>query len=141
MMLSQTAEYALRAVVALAQHPESPKTAAQIAKLTKVPEHYLSKVLHALAKGGIISSRRGLHGGYALEHSPEKLPLLDVINAVDPFKRIDSCPLKLETHGTNLCALHKRINASIASIEDVFRNSTIHTILEEPSPSIPLQDS
>ena len=48
-MISQTSEYALRAVVSLAQSPEQPHTATEIAKLTKVPEHYLSKVLQALA--------------------------------------------------------------------------------------------
>ena len=97
-MISQTAEYALRAVVALAQSPEKTHTATEIARLTKVPEHYLSKVLHALAKAEVVRSQRGLHGGYVLAHSPDQLSLLTVINAVDPIKHIESCPLKLESH-------------------------------------------
>ena len=139
-MISQTAEYALRAAVCLAQNIEKPLTTAEIARLTKVPESYLSKVLHSLAKGGIVISKRGLHGGYTLGHPIESLPLLNIINAVDPIRRIESCPLKLESHGTNLCALHKRVNDSIKLMEDVFRTSTIQTILEEPTKSIPLCD-
>ncbi len=140
-MISQTAEYALRAVVCLAQNPAKPLTTVEIARITKVPEHYLSKVLHRLAKGGIVRSQRGLHGGYILNHAVDQLPLLGIINAVDPIKQIESCPLKLDTHGTNLCALHKKINHSIKLMEEVFKNSTVQTILDEPSQSIPLLDS
>lgn len=140
-MISQTAEYALRAVVCLAQHPKKPLTTAEIAKWTKVPEPYLAKVLKALAKGEIVISKRGLHGGYILGHPANNLPLLNIINVVDPIKQIESCPLKLKAHGTNLCALHKRINQSMKLMEDVLRNATIQTILEEPSKSIPLCES
>ncbi len=140
-MISQTSEYALRAVVSLALSPEQPHTATEIAQLTKVPEHYLSKVLHALAKGGIVNSQRGLHGGYVLAHAPDHLPLLDVINAVDPIRHIESCPLKLETHGTHLCPLHKKVNGAISLIEELFRDATIGTILAEPTRSIPLVES
>jgi Rrf2 family protein len=125
-------------VVCLAQNPDKPLTNVEIARLTKVPEHYLSKVLHALVKGGIVRSQRGLHGGYILTQAIDKLPLLDIINAVDPIKQIESCPLKLGAHGTNLCALHKRINHSIKLMEEAFNASTIQTILDEPSKSVPL---
>jgi len=137
-MISQTAEYALRAVVCLAQNPERPQTNIEIARLTKVPEHYLSKVLQALAKGGIVGSRRGLHGGYSLLHAVDRLPLLDIINAVDPIRRIESCPLKLDAHGKDLCALHLRINRSIQLMEEAFRNATVQTIIDETSKSVPL---
>ena len=140
-MISQTAEYALRAAVCLAQNIEKPLTTAEIANCTKVPESYLSKVLHALVKGGIVTSKRGLHGGYILAHPVDVLPLLDIINTVDPIKMIETCPLKLESHGTNLCALHKSINQSIKLMEDVFKNATIKTILDDPTKSIPLQNS
>ena len=141
MMISQTAEYALRAVVSLAQKPEKPLTTAEIAKATKVPEFYLSKVLHALAKAEIVYSKRGVHGGYTLSNPAGQTPLLDVINAVDPMKKIESCPLKLKAHAKNLCALHKRINHSISLMQEAFRSVTIQTILEEPSKSIPLCES
>ncbi|MBC8288592.1 MAG: Rrf2 family transcriptional regulator [Nitrospinae bacterium] len=140
-MISQTSEYALRAVVCLAQNPDKPHTTAEIAKWTKVPEHYLSKVLLALAKSDVVFSKKGLHGGYVLAQAPEDLPLLDVINAVDPIKHIKSCPLKLKTHGTNLCRLHHRLNESIDMMEELFRNSTVALILSEPTQSIPLCES
>ena len=140
-MISKTSEYALRAVVCLAQSPDKPHTTAEIAKLTKVPEHYLSKVLLMLAKHEVVYSKKGLHGGYILEHMPENIPLLNVINAVDPIKYIKTCPLKLKTHGTNLCRLHTRLNDSIGLVEKMFRTSTVGTILSDPTKSIPLCES
>ena len=47
-MLSQTVEYALRAVVYLAMHSPDPQTTAAIAKATQVPTAYLAKVLQGL---------------------------------------------------------------------------------------------
>ena len=79
--------------------------------------------------------------GMGLAHGPDRLPLLDVVNAVDPIRHIESCPLKLETHGTRLCPLHKKVNRAISLIEDLFRDATIGTILAEPAKSIPLCDS
>jgi Rrf2 family protein len=140
-MISQTSEYALRAVICLAQHPDELHTATKIAKLTKVPDSYLSKVLLILAKHEVVISKKGLHGGYGLAHSPEKLTLWAIINAVDPIKHIKSCPLKLESHGTHLCRLHKRVNDSINMIEKLFKTSTIAMILDQPTQSIPLCDS
>ena len=140
-MISKTSEYALRAVVCLAQSPDKLYTTAEIAKLTKVPEHYLSKVLLMLAKHEVVYSKKGLHGGYILAHLPENLPLLNVINAVDPIKHIKTCPLKLKTHGTNLCRLHTRMNDSIVLVEEMFRTSTVGTILSDPTKSIPLCES
>ena len=140
-MISQTSEYALRAVICLAQHPDELHTATKIAKLTKVPDPYLSKVLLMLAKHEVVTSKKGLHGGYGLAHSPDKITLWTIINAVDPIKRIKSCPLKLESHGTHLCQLHKRVNDSINMIAELFKTSTVAMILDQPTKSIPLCES
>jgi Rrf2 family transcriptional regulator, nitric oxide-sensitive transcriptional repressor len=137
-MISQTAEYALRSVVCLASTPQTALTTGQIAKITKVPGSYLSKVLQALGKAGIVSSQRGLHGGFALAKSADGLSLLEVINAVDPLQHIDSCPLGLNQHGSNLCPLHKRLNDSIRMIEKAYRQSTIGDLLKESTQSKPL---
>src|SRR5579872_3868613 len=100
-MISQTSEYALRAVVHLALWTEEPQTAQQIATATKTPLPYLSKVLQSLRRAGIVHSQRGLHGGCLLAKSPEDLSVYEVIQAVDPWKRITTCPLGLPQHGVN----------------------------------------
>ena len=58
-MFSQTAEYALRAVVWLANNDDAPMTTNQIAKATQVSPDYLSKVLWALGRSGLVHAQRG----------------------------------------------------------------------------------
>lgn len=140
-MISQTAEYALRAVVFLAMKPGGAYTTLEIASATKVPAAYLSKVLKSLVRAGLILSQRGLGGGFTLAESPEKLTILQVLNAVDPIQRIRTCPLGIEAHGTTLCALHKRLDDATASIEKAFSDTTIGDLLARPTKSVPLCDA
>ncbi|MCA9218255.1 MAG: Rrf2 family transcriptional regulator, partial [Planctomycetales bacterium] len=92
-MISQTVEYALRAIVTIAQYDGVPCTAQQIADITHVPAAYLSKMLQGMARSGLVDSKRGLHGGFVLKKAPSELTIWDVVEAVDPFKRIRECPL------------------------------------------------
>jgi Rrf2 family nitric oxide-sensitive transcriptional repressor len=115
-MISQTSEYALRAIVFLGNEGV-PRTSAEISKATKAPSDYLSKVMRNLVRAGIVGSRRGLHGGFALARPPEELSVLDVVNAVDPIQRIRECPLGNKAHGANLCTLHRTIDATMQRAE------------------------
>lgn len=141
MPFSQTTEYALRAVVCLAQHPQTPLPTQQIADLTRVPASYLSKVLQALRRGKIVAAIRGIHGGFVLHRQPDALTVLDVINAIDPLQRIRTCPLELASHGTNLCPLHRRLDDAIAMVQAAMAETTIQALLDEPSASVPLRES
>ncbi|MBI4533875.1 MAG: Rrf2 family transcriptional regulator [Candidatus Melainabacteria bacterium] len=137
-MISQTAEYALRAAVCLAQYAELPLTTQQIASVTGVPAGYLSKVLQSLVKANLVMSQRGLKGGFVLGRRASSLTILEIVNAVDPIKRIVTCPLGIETHGVNLCPLHKRIDEAIAMVETSFAESTLAQLLASPSKITPL---
>ena len=137
-MISQTAEYALRAIVHLAGNPEIPHTTRQIAAATRVSPPYLSKVMQSLARGGLVQPQRGLHGGFTLRKRPEELTIYEVIQAVDPIQRIEGCPLGLLAHGPNLCPLHRRLDDAIAMVEDAFRSSTVAELLSDPSDRRPL---
>lgn len=139
-LFSQTSEYALRAVVALAADPLAARTAQQLTRSTKAPPGYLAKVLQALARAGIVRSQRGLHGGFQLSIDPEELSILDVINAVDPIKRINGCPLDLPSHRSRLCPLHKRLDDAIAYLESAFAQTSLADVLREPTTSKPLCD-
>ena len=137
-MFSQTTEYALRAVVWLASRHQEPLTTAEIAKGTQVPEGYLSKVLQSLGRGGIVRAQRGKNGGFVLVKAPGELSILEVVQAVDPIRRIRECPLGLAAHGRNLCSLHRRMDNILLATEEAFRDTTIGALLEEPSESMPL---
>jgi Rrf2 family transcriptional regulator, nitric oxide-sensitive transcriptional repressor len=136
-MFSQTVEYALRAIVYLAGKEEA-RTNHQIAVATKVPPAYLAKVLQNLSRFELVKSQRGLHGGFALGKSPADVTIWEVVQAVEPIKRIRECPLELESHKTKLCPLHKKLDQALEQIEEAFSSTTIADILAEPTTSVPL---
>jgi len=127
-MISQTAEYALRAIVHLADKGDAPQTTQQIAEQTRVPAGYLAKVMQTLGRSGIVHARRGLHGGFTLAMPPAELTVLDVVQAVDPVQRIEHCPLGIPGHKT-LCSLHSRLDDTAAMVEKALGSSTIADLL------------
>lgn len=136
-MLSQTTEYALRTIAWLAGQDGTPQTTKQIAEATRVPSGYLSKILQTLGRAGLVRSQRGLHGGFTLARDPSEISPLDVINVIDPFQRIRTCPLGIESHAAELCPLHRRLDDAMAQIESAFASIKISDLLMEESKSKP----
>ncbi|MEZ5402746.1 MAG: Rrf2 family transcriptional regulator [Bryobacteraceae bacterium] len=124
-MFSQTTEYALRAVVWLSESPDEPQTTIDIAAATQVPAGYLSKVLQALGRAGIVRGSRGKYGGFELTRPAASMTILEIVNAVDPVRRIEQCPLGLASHRGTLCPLHRKMDDALASIESSFREVTL----------------
>lgn len=129
-MISQTAEYALRAMVFLAMQ-KSAATGQGIAETTKVPPGYLSKIMQQLVKRKLVNSQRGIGGGFVLARQPKDISILDVVNAVDPIDKITTCPLDIKSHGLNLCPLHKRLSTAVAHVEKAFAESNLGELVEE----------
>jgi Rrf2 family protein len=131
-LLSQTSEYALRAIVYLAENSECPHAIPEIAGATKVPASYLAKVMQSLVKAGLLNSQRGLHGGFSLARAADELTIYDVVQAVDPIRRITKCPLGLPEHQMELCALHRQLDEATRLIEESFRQTPLASLLKKP---------
>jgi Rrf2 family nitric oxide-sensitive transcriptional repressor len=136
-MISQTVEYALRAVVALAYRHDAPMTGQEIAEMTRVPAPYLLKLMQQLVRARLVYSQRGRGGGFTLTRSPSEITIWDIVQAVDALERIRACPLGIQGHGT-LCALHQRLDQAIEQVETAFRKSTLAELLAESNDSSPL---
>jgi Rrf2 family nitric oxide-sensitive transcriptional repressor len=136
-MLPKTVEYALRAAVWLAKDPDRPHSADQLANVTLVPRRYLHKVLQDLGKAGLVRSQTGPGGGYSLQADPQKIRILDVINAVGEIQRIHRCPLGLKSH-TTLCPLHQELDKAYAEMEQAFARVTIADLLQSQNAVTPL---
>lgn len=140
-MISQTVEYALRAAVTIALHEGRPCTARQISQLAQVPAPYLSKIMQRLVRAKVVNSQRGLHGGFVLARPPIELTVWDIVDAVEPLQRIRTCPLGFQSHSNTLCALHRRLDAAMATVEEQFRSTSIADVLSEPNQAAPLCQS
>lgn len=137
-MIPQTAEYALRAVVWLANHDEVPQTSEQIAKATQVPPRYLYKVLQALTQAELLGSQPGPRGGYLLAQPADEITMLEVVNVVGTLQRIRTCPLDLESHGLELCPLHRELDQAYAQIQTAFSRVTIAQLVNRRAKTPPL---
>jgi Rrf2 family protein len=132
-MISKTSEYALRAMVFLAENSTSPSPLQDIAATTQVPPGYLSKVLQQLVRAGLLTSQRGLGGGFTLTRPPSELSVYEVVQSVDPINRIRECPLKLPEHKDELCALHRRLDDVMEMVEHSFRLTSVADLLKKPT--------
>ncbi|MFM9995654.1 MAG: RrF2 family transcriptional regulator [Phycisphaerales bacterium] len=127
-MISQTVEYALRAMSYLASLGGTATTSEAIARSTHVPQGYLSKIMRDLVRADLVRSFRGPHGGFVLARDAESITLLDIVSAVDPIRRIAGCPLADPQHAKP-CPLHRCLDDALAHMEQRFRSTTLGSVL------------
>ena len=92
MQITRQADYAVRAVLYLAQQHQASRIAtAEIADKQKIPITFLAKIIAQLGAAGLVRSTRGAHGGVALGRSPETITLLEVVEAIDGPMLLNAC--------------------------------------------------
>ena len=82
MRITLESDYALRIVSALAES-ESVVDAATLAEKTSVTQRFTLKILHKLVQGGLVSSYKGVNGGYKLKASAQNITLKAVIELIE----------------------------------------------------------
>lgn len=128
-MFSTTSEYALRAMTFLAANKEAVNSET-ISARTQIPKPFLSKILRDLVLAGLINGQRGPNGGFTLARAASEISILDVVDAVDPIRRIVRCPLNLPEHSEGLCPLHAKMDSAIEHVQCSLRSSTLAQIIE-----------
>jgi Rrf2 family protein len=84
MQLTRAADYAVRAMIHLATLPEGQRASLpSLSEATGAPSSFLSKVLQALTRADLVSSRRGQHGGFEILDRGRHASLSEVIHAID----------------------------------------------------------
>ncbi|HEY5894029.1 MAG TPA: Rrf2 family transcriptional regulator [Chthoniobacterales bacterium] len=84
MRISRKAEYALRALIAMAREPAGRVHQIQeLSRTENIPVKYLEQILLALRNGGLLGSKRGVGGGYTLQKLPAEISVGEVIELLD----------------------------------------------------------
>ena len=100
MKISRKADYALSAVAHMAAHPMDRRhTINQIAEAGNLPRDFLAKILKELTRAQIIRAFQGVQGGYQLAKTPNKINVLEVIEAMDGPVALNLCVRGM--HGPN----------------------------------------
>ena len=92
MQITRQADYALRAMLYLAQlEPTQRAATSQIADVQSIPPSFLAKIISQLSIAGLIHTSRGARGGVSLARTPEEISVLEVVEAIDGPIALNDC--------------------------------------------------
>jgi Rrf2 family protein len=132
-LLSNTAQYALRAMIHLGQHEgEGPIRVDDIAEQLDVPRNYLSKILHALVKEGLLASLRGPYGGFRLARPAAAVTLYEVVAPFDDIEARRTCLLgRQECSDIVPCVIHEHWKTTATHVARFFRETSLAKVVQD----------
>jgi len=135
MLLTRTSQYAIRAAIHLAGRNGRPSQVGEIAEALDLPRNYLSKILHRLAREGVLASERGRGGGFRLAVDPAALSLARIVEPVEPGVGDRRCLLgRAECLDADPCPVHDRWQALSGRIGAFLRETTLADLARRPGP-------
>ncbi len=131
-MITQTGQYALRAMAYIATLPEEKFVLAKdVGKDVAIPPVYLRTVLQILARKGLLISQRGRNGGFCLSRPAKKIRLYEILEAVEPVERYEVCILGNKIcEDETACPIHDEWKKSRNKVLVMFRSTTLNKLCE-----------
>jgi Rrf2 family protein len=111
--VTSKSRYAVVALAELARAGDRPVPIAQVAERRGMPVQFLEQLFSTLRRGGLLTSQRGVRGGYTLARPAEEISVLDVVQALDG---------KLGEEGKEAGGIWAE---GVESLREVFRTTTI----------------
>ncbi|WP_151193161.1 RrF2 family transcriptional regulator [Cysteiniphilum sp. JM-1] len=91
MQLTSFTDYSLRTLVYLAMHQQRLCTAKEVAEFYQISQNHMVKIVHNLAKLGVINSSKGKGGGIALAQAPKEINIGELIAKLEPNFYMAEC--------------------------------------------------
>ncbi len=139
MRLTRQGEYAVRCILSLSAQPRGTIVSRKaIAAQMDIPEQFLVKIAQQLARSGFIEIVQGVRGGYCLLISPDKISLLDVVEAAIGEIFLNDCVMNPGScRRSPSCSVHMVWEKAREQLRDTLREATFQTLLEEGSCGYP----
>ena len=135
MFLTQRNQYALRAIVELAKRAGSgPVKVSEIAAAQAIPRRFLEVILGQLKGSGLVTAKRGYHGGYILVRDPENITVGSVIRFLqgEPHRKdCDNCVFRVQCPTDRECAFASLWNRVNEAVFRIFDETTIQALVED----------
>jgi len=132
MQITRAGEYGVLGLLNLArQAPGQLAMIEDVSRQEAIPKSFLAKIFQGLVKAEIIRSTRGSGGGFALAKAPEKISVLEVIEAIEgkiAFQRCQQEEPDCEHVGG--CALCGLLGEAQESLKEVFSQTTLADLLK-----------
>jgi Rrf2 family transcriptional regulator, cysteine metabolism repressor len=127
--VSQKLEYAMRAMIELAQRRDEGTLvpAREIAERQQIPLRFLEQQLGALSKAGLVESFRGAGGGCRLARSPEAITMAEIADAIEGqiFPMFCLEPSDHTCFADSNCGLQGFWADVAGAVQQVFRETTV----------------
>jgi Rrf2 family protein len=93
MLITRETDYAVRTVLYLARDRDRSASVTEVADAMQIPKSFLAKVLQRLVRSHILTSMRGVNGGFRLAKKPSEISLLTILEAVQGPAAINVCAI------------------------------------------------
>jgi len=135
MRLTRAGEYAIRCALFLAfQGKGVVASRREIARIMDIPDQFLGKIAQQLARAGIIEIVQGAKGGYRLLVAPDKLTMLDVVEAVIGEIFLNDCVIRPEScTRTASCSAHRVWQKARDQLRETLRQTDFKSMLADDS--------
>ncbi|MCX7770654.1 MAG: Rrf2 family transcriptional regulator [Proteobacteria bacterium] len=132
MRITNAAEYAIRAVLKMAMEPDRVYTATELFVDIEAPQKFLSKILQKLAQKKILSSTRGIKGGFKIKKPIDTLTLFDIIEAIDGPMALNKCLLDgFDCSREKYCPVHLIWEEAQLQLKKILTQKSIKDIVNE----------
>lgn len=130
MQITRETDYAIRCVLYLAGKRGSVTMVDEISRGKSIPKSFLAKILQKLGKAGIVRSYRGVKGGFELARSPDKISLLDLIEAIQGPVAMNACALDESVCSlSGSCSVHPVWIEVRREVESLLRKKTLASFM------------
>lgn len=129
---SKACEYAIQALTCMAPSGGGePFCAKAVCEKAHIPEPFTRKVFRTLVQAGLLRAVRGPRGGYSLTRHPSRIPLLEIVRAVDGEDTFSGCIMGLrECNESNPCPLHRIWFPARADLLVQLESKTLQDLME-----------
>ena len=132
MKLYKTSEYALRALIYMANHEEKKYSVNLLHKNLDIPYKYLGRLMPRLAEAGIVIAVKGKSGGYLFAKPLDEIFLNEIIDVVEGWENYNKCLLGFDKCGDDKpCPLHEQWGPIKHQILDMFQNMSLQDAVKK----------
>ncbi|MBN8675537.1 MAG: Rrf2 family transcriptional regulator [Chitinophagales bacterium] len=134
MTFSKSFGYALRGILYVSLLKDEPRKISidEIAEKLSVPRHFLGKIMKAVVKAGILSSTRGLQGGFFINEKTLGTPLLTIILLTEGNNYFNTCLLSMrKCNSSNPCPLHNKVEEHKDGLLQIYGQTLVSDLLQD----------
>ena len=140
MVITRATEYAVRAIIFLAQQPkDSIVLKKDICRTQEVTPAFLTKIFQPLIKAGIVNSQRGVGGGFLLAKDPSEINMLDILEAEEGKLKLNHCLIDTDfCQRDAYCAAHEVWYEAQREMAEVLKRYSIADLVRREKENLQL---